>query len=68
MKKKRLLDELNSNINESQQLQESVSSLKQELTLTKEKVKSLELQSQNHIIEIGKKIILLKNCKQIFKR
>lgn len=53
--KKRLLDELNSNINESQQLQESVSSLKQELTLTKEKVKSLELQSQNHIIEIGKK-------------
>lgn len=63
-----MLDELNSNINESQQLQESVSSLKQELTLTKEKVKSLELQSQNHIIEIGKKIILLKNCKQIFKR
>ena len=53
--KKRLLDELNSNINESQQLQGSVSSLKQELTLTKEKVKSLELQSQNHIIEIGKK-------------
>ena len=53
--KKRLLEELNSNINESQQLQESVSSLKQELTLTKEKVKSLELQSQNHIIEIGKK-------------
>ena len=49
------MDELNSNINESQQLQESVSSLKQELTLTKEKVKSLELQSQNHIIEIGKK-------------
>ena len=52
-KTKQLLDELNSNINKSQQLQESVTSLKQELTLTKGKVKSLELQSQN--LKIGKK-------------